>query len=111
MGCNLLFGQHRFELAYEVAGADNVLAEAAQQLDRTSVYQTYIWDLVVGGVLHGDVAIGSQHLLQISLELLPGRICPSCSRQRVEMSGLDAMHELCGFPLGRNHVEPAAGDE
>ena len=51
---DLLLVQHRLKLADQVGGADDLLAQAAQELDGSGVDHGDVHDGVVGRVLHGD---------------------------------------------------------
>ena len=52
--CHLRVGQRRFKARDQVGRADNLLAEAAHQLQHARVDQRDVRNLVVGRVLHGD---------------------------------------------------------
>ncbi len=52
-----VFGEDGFELADEVGGADDLLAQAAEEFDGARVDHGDVHDVVVGRVLHGDVPI------------------------------------------------------
>jgi hypothetical protein len=68
---DLLRGQDRFKLADEVGGADDLLAEAAQEFDGAGVDHGDVHDGVVGGVLHGDAARAGEHGFEAGGKLLP----------------------------------------
>ena len=110
MAGDLLGGEHRFKLADEVGGADDPLAQAAQELDRPSVHHRHIHDGVIGRVLHGQGARARQHRLQASGQLLPARIEPLDAGQRVQPALLDAMHQLARLARGGHKVVPAPRD-
>ena len=63
MRLDLLLGQGRFKLRHQVAGADHVLAQSADQIDRARVHQRNGEDQIVGRILHRDIAmIGEESL-------------------------------------------------
>ncbi len=49
-----------FELGDQVGGTDNVLAQAAQQVDRAAIDQRNCEHAIVRGVLHGKIAMPRQ---------------------------------------------------
>src|ERR1700751_2868424 len=54
MGCDLLFVPGRLNLRHQIRGADNVLAQAADQVNRAAIDQGDREDQIVMRVLHGD---------------------------------------------------------
>ena len=107
---DLLGGEDGFKLADEVGGADDLLAEGAQELDGAGVDHGDVHDGVVGRVLHGDAVGAGEHGLKAGGELLPAGVERLGAGQRVEAALLDAMDELARLALGGNEVVPAAGD-
>ena len=68
---DLLLVEDGFELADQVGGADDLLAQAAQELDRAGVHHGDVHDGVVGRVLHGDARVAVEHYFQARGQLLP----------------------------------------
>ena len=68
---DLLLGEHGFELADEVGGADDLLADAAQEFDGAGVDHGDVHDGVVGRVLHGDAFGSGEHRFEAGGQFLP----------------------------------------
>ena len=68
---DLLGCEHGFKLADEVGGADDVFAEAAEELDRAGIDHGDVHDVVVGRVLHGDGAEPASMASRPAREFLP----------------------------------------
>jgi hypothetical protein len=111
VGGDLGFGEDSLEDADEVGGADDVLAEFAEELDGARVDHGDVHDGVAWGVLHGDGGRAVEEGDELGFELLPTGIFGFGSGEGVELEGLDAVDELAGFADGGDEVEPAAGDE
>ena len=88
------FGQDGFKLADEIGGADNFFAEAAQELDGSGIDHRDVHDVVIGRVLHGDLFLVLEEILQARVQFLPTGILGFGAGQRVEATLLDAVHEL-----------------
>jgi hypothetical protein len=58
VGGDLVLGEDGFKLADEVGGADDLLAERAEELDGAGIDHGDVHDVVVGRVLHGDAFSG-----------------------------------------------------
>ena len=67
----LLLAQRRPELADQVGGADNLLAQAAQELDRPGIHHRHVHDVVIGRVLHSHGARAGEHRREARVQLLP----------------------------------------
>jgi hypothetical protein len=98
-------------MADEVGGADDLLAEAAEEFDGAGVDHGDVHDGVARGVLHGDVGGAGEHGFEFGSSscqeeysaLLPGR--------ESSLPDFDAVDELARLAGGGDEVEPAAGDE
>ena len=108
---DLVFGENGFELADEVGGADDLLAERAQDFDRTRVDHGDVHDGVARRILHRDLCGAGEHGFQAALKLLPGGVLVLVARQRIQLSRLDAMNELLRLAVCRDKVVPAARDK
>ena len=105
---DLLFREDGLELAYEVGGADDLLAEAAQEFNSAGIDHGDVHDVVVGRVLHGDPAEPVEHGLQTGRELLPAGIHALRSGQAFKPALLDAVYELARLAIAGDEVVPAA---
>ena len=110
VGGDLGFGEDGFELADEVGGGDDLLAEGAEEFGGSGVDHGDVHDGVARGVLHGDFGGAGEEGLEFGLELLPGGVLGFGAGEGVEAAGLDAVDELLGLAVGRDEVVPAAGD-
>ena len=108
MGGDLIFGEDGLEEADEVGGADDLLAEGADELDGAGVDHGDVHDGVARGVLHGDGDGAIEEELEFLLEFLPGGVGVLGAGEGVELAGLDAVDELAGFAFSGDEVEPAA---
>ena len=68
---DLLVGENGFELADEVGGADDLLAEAAEEFDGAGIDHGDVHDVVVGRVLHGDAFLVLEEILETRVQFLP----------------------------------------
>ena len=57
---DLLLGQGRFKLRHQIAGADHVLAQSADQIDRARIHQRNREDQIIRRILHRDIAMIGQ---------------------------------------------------
>ena len=108
---DLVLGEDGLEEADEIGGADDILAEGADELYRSGVDHRDVHDGVARRVLHRDLRGAFEHFGEILFEFLPGGVLTGGAGEGVELAGLDAVDELAGLALGRDEVEPAAGDE
>ena len=60
-----------FKLDDEVGGADDLLADGAEEFDGARIDHGDVHDVVVGGVLHGDVFLILEEILQPQVQFLP----------------------------------------
>ena len=107
---DLVVGPSGFKLSDEVGGADDIFAKAANEIGGASVDHGDGKDDIVGRVLHGDVAVGGEHLLEAVEQLLPSGVLFLGAGEGVEVAGLDFVDQLAGLTLGGNEIVPAAGD-
>src|SRR6185437_11657925 len=108
---DLVFGEDGLEEADKIGGADDILAEGADELYRSGVDHRDVHDGVARRVLHRDPGGAFEHLSEILFEFLPGGVLAGGAGERVEFAGLDAVDELAGLAVGGDEVVPAAGDE
>ncbi len=106
----LLVGKDRLEAAYEIGGADDVLAEFAEHFDGAGVDHGDVHDGVARAVLHGDGRVAFEHGGKFALELLPRGVLALCAGKCVEPSALDAVYEFARLAIGGNDVVPATRD-
>jgi hypothetical protein len=71
VGGHLFLGEHGFELAYQVGGADDLFAQAAEEVDGAGVDHGDVHDVVIGRELHGQAARAGEHGVQAGGEFLP----------------------------------------
>ena len=107
---DLVVGPSGFELGDEVGGADDVLAQAADHVGGARIDHGNCKYNIVGRVLHGDVAVGGEHLLEAVEELLPSGVLFFGAGQGIEVAGFDLVHQLRRLALGRDEIVPAARD-
>src|ERR1019366_4928185 len=110
MGGDLVGGEDGFELADEVGGADDVLAEGAEEIDGTGIDHGDVHDVVVGRVLHGDLFLVLEEILDACMQFLPTGVEAFGAGERVETALLDAVHQLARVARGGDEVIPAARD-
>ena len=68
---NLVGGENGLKLADEIGRADDLLAERAEELDGAGIDHGDVHDVVVGRVLHGDVFLVLEEVLEAHVQFLP----------------------------------------
>ncbi len=106
---DLLFAPGGFELRHQVRGTDDVLSQAAQQVDGAAVHQRNGEHAVVRRVLHGQVAMLGENRFQLVEQFLPAGILVLLAGQGIEVSGFNLVDQFDRLAFGGNQVEPAPG--
>jgi hypothetical protein len=106
---HLFCGEHGFKLAHQVGGTDDVLAKTANELNGARINHRDVHDVVIGRVLHGDVAEAAEHGFDAHREFLPSGIEHAAAGQRIETALFNAVQELARLAVCGNEVIPAAG--
>ena len=68
---NLIVGEDGFKLADEIGGGDDLFAQAAQEFDRAGIDHGDVHDVVVRRVLHGDLLLVLEQILEPRVQFLP----------------------------------------
>ena len=68
---DLIGGEDGFKLADEIGGADDLFAERAQEFDGSGIDHGDVHDVVVGRVLHGDLVLVLEEILETRVQFLP----------------------------------------
>ncbi len=101
VGGDLGFGEDGFELADEVGGGDDLLAEAAEEFGGSGVDHGDVHDGVARGVLHGDFGGAGEEGLEFGFELLPGGVLGFGAGEGVEAADSMRWTSFCGSPWNR----------
>ena len=98
---DLLVAEHRFKLAHQVGGADNLLAQPAQKLHRARIHHRDVHDGVVGRVLHGQ--------RRAPVSIASSRAASSCQLEYSAFTPGSASSRPCSMRCTSLRGSPSAG--
>src|SRR5438105_8446090 len=96
-----------FESLHQIRRTDHRTTLRANHLHRAGVHEGNVRYGVPWRILHGHLASASDQARKIAVEFVKTGINELLSRQAIQSSGLDAVHQFTRSAAAGNQVEPA----